>query len=41
MGTSLMARMKEHKDENSRLKAMYTEERLKAEIITETMAKKW
>ena len=27
--------------ENSRLKKMYAEERLKAEIIQEAMAKKW
>lgn len=41
MDASLMARMKELEDENRRLKKMYAEERLKAEIITEAMAKKW
>ena len=32
MGASLMKRMKEVEDENRRLKKMYAEERLKAEI---------
>jgi putative transposase len=41
MDTSLMARMKELEEENRRLKKMYAEERLKAEIIQEAMAKKW
>ena len=41
MDTSLMKRMKELEDENRRLKKMYAEERLKAEIIQEAMAKKW
>jgi putative transposase len=33
MDASLMARMKELEDENRRLKKMYAEERLKAEIV--------
>ena len=37
----MMARLKELGDENRRLKKMYAEERLKAEIIQEAMAKKW
>ena len=41
MDASLMARMKELEAENARLKKMYAEERLKAEIIQEAMAKKW
>lgn len=41
MDTSLMARMKELEVENARLKKMYAEERLKAEILKEAMAKKW
>lgn len=41
MDTSMMARMKELEAENARLKKMYAEERLKAEIIQEAMAKKW
>jgi putative transposase len=41
MNASLMARLKEFEDENRRLKKMYAEERLKAEIIQEAMAKKW
>lgn len=41
MDTSMVARLKELEDENRRLKKMYTEERLKAEIIQEAMAKKW
>ena len=38
---SLMTRMKELEDENRRLKKMYAEERLKAEIVAEALAKKW
>ncbi len=41
MDASLMKRMKELEDENRRLKKMYTEERLKAEIVQEALAKKW
>jgi len=41
MDTSLMTRMKELEDENRMLKKMYAEERLKAEVIQEAMAKKW
>jgi len=41
MDASMMARMKELEAENSRLKRMYAEERLKYEIIQEAMAKKW
>lgn len=37
----MMARLKDLEDENHRLKKMYAEERLKAEIIQEAMAKKW
>ena len=38
---SLMARLKELEDENRRLKKMYAEERLKAEIVQEALQKKW
>ena len=41
MDASLMARMKELEDKNRRLKKMYAEERLKAEIVAEARAKKW
>jgi len=41
MDASLMARMKELEEENRRLKKMYAEEKLKAEIIAEAMQKKW
>lgn len=41
MDASLMARLKELEEENRRLKKMYAEERLKADIIAEAMAKKW
>ena len=41
MDASLMARLKELEEENRRLKKMYAEERLKAEIIQDAMAKKW
>ncbi|MES1949745.1 hypothetical protein S4A8_02768 [Salinisphaera sp. S4-8] len=37
MDASLMARMKELEDENRRLKKMYAEERLKAEIVQEAL----
>jgi putative transposase len=33
--------MKELEEENRRLKRMYAEERMKAEIVTEVLAKKW
>jgi len=41
MDASLMRRLKELEAENKRLKKMYAEERLKAEIIQEAMKKKW
>jgi len=41
MDVSMMARLKELEDENRRLKKMYAEERLKAEILNEAITKKW
>ena len=41
MDASLMKRMKELEDENRRLKRMYAETKLEAEIVKEAMAKKW
>ena len=41
MDTSMMARLKELELENARLKKMYAEERLKAEILNEALTKKW
>jgi len=41
MDASLMKRMKELEDENRRLKKMYAEEKLKAEIAREAIEKKW
>ena len=41
MDASLMARMKELEQESQRLRKMYGEEKLKAEIISEALAKKW
>lgn len=41
MDASLMKRMKELEDENRRLKKRYAEERLKAEIAKDIIAKKW
>jgi putative transposase len=41
MDVSMMARMKELEDENRRLKKMYMDEKLKAEIVAEALAKKW
>ena len=40
MDVSLMARMKELEDENRRLKKMDMDEKLKAEIASEALAKK-
>ena len=37
----MMSRMKELEIENARLKKMYAEERLKAEILNEALPKKW
>ena len=41
MDTSMMAKMKELEAENARLKKMYIEEKLKAEILNEAITKKW
>ena len=41
MDASLMARMKELEEENRRLRKMYVEEKIKAEIVSEALAKKW
>ena len=41
MDASMMKRMKELEEENRRLKKMYAVERLKAEIATEALEKKW
>ncbi len=41
MDASLMARMKELEEENRRLKKMYADERIKAEIVAEALSKKW
>jgi len=41
MDASMMSRLKELEAENTRLKKMYAEERLKAEILKEAIEKKW
>jgi putative transposase len=41
MDTSMMSRMKELEEENRRLRKMYMDEKLKAEIVAEALAKKW
>jgi len=41
MDASMMARLKELEEENRRLKKMYAEERLKAEIVQDALQKKW
>jgi len=41
MDVSMMARLKELENENRRLKKMYAEERLKAEVLNEAITKKW
>ena len=40
MDVSMMSRMKEPDEENRRLKKMYLEEKLKAEIVSEALEKK-
>ena len=40
MDVSMMRRLKELEEENRRLKKMYAEERLKAEIVQEALEKK-
>jgi putative transposase len=39
MDTSMMSKMKELEEENRRLRRMYVEEKLKAEIVAEALAK--
>ena len=41
MDISLMSKMKEFEKENRRLRKMYLYEKLKAEIVTEALEKKW
>ena len=41
MNTSMIVRLKELEVENARLKKMYAEERLRAEILNEALTKKW
>ncbi len=41
MDTAMISRLKELEAENARLKKMYAEERLKAEILREAIEKKW
>jgi putative transposase len=37
----MISKMKELEEENRRLRRMYAEEKLKAEIVSEALAKKW
>ena len=41
MDASLMARMKELEQENARLKKMYADAQLRAEVVQEALAKQW
>ena len=41
MDVSMTSRMRELEEENRRLKKMYLEEKLKAEIVAEALEKKW
>jgi putative transposase len=41
MDTSMISKMTELEEENRRLRRMYVEEKLKAEIVAEALAKKW
>lgn len=41
MDASMVARLKELEDENRRLKKIYAEVQLQADVLKEAMAKKW
>lgn len=41
MDVSMMSRMKELEEENRRLKKMYAESQMRADILKEALAKKW
>ncbi len=41
MDASAMRRLKELEEENARLKRMYADEKLKAEVLAEAIEKKW
>jgi putative transposase len=41
MDASMMSRVKELEDENRRLKKMYAEAQMSADILKEALAKKW
>jgi putative transposase len=41
MDASLMSQLKELQDENRRLKKLYAEAQLSADLLKEAMAKKW
>lgn len=41
MDASLMGRMKELEDENRRLKKLYVDAQLSADLLKEALAKKW
>ena len=41
MDASMMARLKELEDENRRLKKMYADVQLQADVLKEALAKKW
>ena len=41
MDASMISRLKELEDENRRLKKMYAEAQMSADILQEAMAKKW
>ena len=41
MVVSMVARMKELEEENRRLKKMYAEAQLSADLLKEAMSKKW
>ena len=41
MDASLMSQLKELQDENRRLKKMYAEAQLSADLLNEAMSKKW
>jgi len=41
MDTAMMSKIREREEENRRLRRMYVEEKLKAEIVAEALARMW
>jgi putative transposase len=41
MDTAMMSKIREWEEENRRLRRIYVEEKLKAEIVAEALARMW